>query len=161
MRKVVRAFVGTALSLCLVGTLALAGAPKGASKSPMRVGEFAIQLVQAMNLRVDGELTEASAQKALKGVGVNLGRPDKTLTEGELVTVLGQLGVRVRSSDPGRAVTAGKGSAVLTTFKAELGRASSAIGIEGDKPDDFNNGNGKGGKFKRKANLSPGGQGDD
>lgn len=160
MRKVVRAFVGTALSLCLVGALALAGAPKGASKSPMRVGDFAIELVQAMNLRVEGELTAASARKALADVGVKLGQPNKTLTEGELVSVLGQLGVRVRSSDPGRAVTSGKGSAVLTTFKAELGRAS-GIGIEGDKPDDFNNGNGKGGKFKRKANLSPGGQQDD
>jgi len=162
MRKVVRAFVGTALSLCLVGALALAGAPKGSdSKSPMRVGDFAVQLAQAMNLKTDG--TEASAKKALGDIGIKVGDLNTGLTEGQLVTMLGQVGIQVRSSNPGRSVTGVKAEAVVKTFSRELNRAASAGSVElaGNGGDDFNNGNGKGGKFKRKANLSPGGQTDD
>jgi hypothetical protein len=162
MRKVVRAFVGTAISLCLVGALALAAAPQGSSKqSPMRVGDFAVELARAMNLKVDGPLTGVAAKKALGDLGINLGDVGKTLTEGELVTVLGQVGVKVRTADPSKSVSTGKVGAVLRTFKAELTKASSSRFIEGNGGDDFNNGNGKGGKFKRKANLSPGGKGDD
>jgi hypothetical protein len=130
----------------------------------MRVGDFAVQLVQAMNLKVNGPLTEVSAKKALGEIGVGLGRLDKKLTEGELVGVLGQLGVRVRTSDPGKPVTAGKAQAVVRTFKAELMKASAGAVIETIEPnpnDDFNNGNGKGGKFKRKSDNSPPGQTDD
>jgi len=157
MRKVVRAFVGTALSLCLVGAVALAAAPT--DKGPIRVGDFAVQLVQAMNLKVDGPLTEVSANKALGEIGIALGRLDRPLTEGELVGVLGQLGIRVRTSDPGREVTSSKASAVVRTFQTELSKASADSSIE--YYDDFNNGNGKGGRYKFKGNPSPPGQTDD
>ena len=167
MSKVVRAFLGTAMCLCLVGAMAFAAAPKGTKGQPISVGDFAIELVQAMNLKVDGGLDQESAVNALRQLGLNLGSSKGKLTEGELVRVLGQLGVNVRTASPGRAVSGAKASAVVRTFRGELSRAASASGmatIEGTSPtpnDDFNNGNGKGGKFKRKANLSPGGKGDD
>jgi hypothetical protein len=167
MRKVVRAFLGTALCLCLVGAVAVAAAPKGSKAQPVSVGFFAKELARAMNLKVSGDLTEASAVKALRELGLSLGSPKGQLTEGRLVTVLGQLGINVRTSNPGRSVTEAKASAVVRTFRGELGRAAAAsgrTGIESSDPnpnDDFNNGNGKGGKFKRKANLSPGGKTDD
>lgn len=165
MSKVVRAFVGTAMCLCLVGAMAFAAAPRGTKSQPITVGDFAVQLVGAMNLQVSGDLTEESAMTALRQLGLNLGSAGSRLTEGDLVRVLGQLGVNVRTASPGRSVTEAKASAVVRTFRGELSRAATSSGlatIEGNKPDDdFNNGNGKGGKFKRKANLSPGGKGDD
>lgn len=165
MSKVVRAFFGTALCLCLVGAMAFAAAPRGSKGQAITVGEFAVELAGAMNLKVAGDLNEESAMGALRQLGLNLGSGNGRLTEGELVRVLGQLGVNVRTASPGRDVTGAKASAVVRTFRGELSRAASGSGmatIEGSKPDDdFNNGNGKGGKFKRKANLSPGGKGDD
>ena len=167
MRKVVRAFVGTALCLCLVGAVAFAAAPRGSKGQPISVGDFAVELARAMNLKVSGDLNEDNAMKALRELGLNFGSQKGRLTEGQLVKVLGQLGINVRTDRPGRAVTEAKASAVVRTFRGELGRAaaaSGAVGIEGTDPnpnDDFNNGNGKGGKFKRKANLSPGGKTDD
>ncbi len=163
MRKVVRAFLGTALCLCLAGAVAVAAAPKGSGQS-ISVGDFAVELARAMNLQVSGGLNADSAIKSLRELGLNLGSPAGTLTEGELVKVLGQLGINVKTGNPGRAVTEAKASAVVRTFRGELGRAAGASGgasIEAKDNDDFNNGNGRGGKFKRKANLSPGGKGDD
>jgi hypothetical protein len=161
MTKVVRAIVGTALSLCLVTALGFAGAPRGSDKSPVRVGDFAIQLADAMNIKHDG--TPGGAKKALGDLGIRVGDPNATLTEGKLVSLLGNLGIQVKSSSTGRAVTGGKAEAVVKTFQRELRRAAVTGNVElaGNGDDDFNNGNGKGGKFKRKANLSPGGKGDD
>jgi hypothetical protein len=164
MRKVVRAFLGTALCLCLAGAVAVAAAPQSSRTQPVTVGNFAVELARAMNLKVTGDLTAESATKALQDLGLNLGSPNGRLTEGQLVTVLGQLGINVRSANPGRMLTEAKASAVIRTFHGELGKTAAAsgfAGIESKAIDDFNNGNGKGGKFKRKANLSPGGKNDD
>jgi len=147
--------------------MAFAAAPKGSKGQPITVGDFAVELVGAMNLKVSGDLTEDRAINTLRQLGLNLGSANSKLTEGELVRVLSQLGVNVRTSSPGRAVTDSKANAVVRTFRGELSRAAASSGmatIEGTDPnpnDDFNNGNGRGGKFKRKANLSPGGKGDD
>jgi hypothetical protein len=100
MRKVLRAFVGTALSLCLVSALALAAAPSSSKSAPITVGKFAIELTRAMNLKVSGGLTADSAKKALSDLGISTSPADASLTEGELVRVLGQLGINVRTSDP-------------------------------------------------------------
>ena len=162
MSKVIRLIVGTALSLCLVTALGFAGAPRGSNdKSLVRVGDFAVQLADAMNIKHDG--TPGGAKKALGALGIRVGDLNATLTEGRLVTLLGDLGIKVKSSATGRAVTGGKAEAVVKTFQRELRRAAGAgnVGLEKKPIDDFNNGNGIGGKFKRKANLSPGGKTDD
>jgi ApbE superfamily uncharacterized protein (UPF0280 family) len=159
MRKALRAFVGTAVSLCLVGALAMAAAPAGSKSAPITVGKFAMELARVMNVKVQGALTADSAKKALAGLGINMGPANAELTDGELVRVLGQLGINTRTSDPGRSVSVSKAESVFRIFRSELTKAGAgATGVvaAGNGGDDFNNGNGKGGKFKRKANLSPG-----
>jgi hypothetical protein len=156
MSKVLRAFVGTALSLCLVGTLALAAT---SAKSPKGTGitveKFVVDLARAMNLKDAG--TAEGASKALRGLGITFDEQGG-LTEGQLVRALKVLGIRVRTSSPTALVSEAKAANVLKTFRAELTRAAAGTSLAGDTNpnDDFNNGNGKGGKFKRKANLSPG-----
>lgn len=159
MRKVLRAFLGTALSLCLVGALAMAAPASTQKSAPITVGSFAVELARAMNLKVTGGLSADSAKKALGDLGIAMGPSDVSLTEGELVKVLGQLGINVRTSDPSRMVSTAKAENVVRTFRGELTKAAAGAGVvaaAGNGGDDFNNGNGKGGKFKRKANLSPG-----
>lgn len=159
MRKVLRAFVGAALSLCLVGALAVAGTAKSPKGASITNGDFAVKLVEAMRMKApQGGFNQASAMDALAAIGVKLGNASEPLTEARLVGALAALGVSVRSSDPARSVMTDKADRVLSTFGRELTKASASAGIAaaGNGNDDFNNGNGKGGKFKRKANLSPG-----
>ena len=158
MRKVLRAFVGTAVSLCLIGTLALAaGSAKSPKGSEITVEKFMVDLARAMNLK--DAVTVEGASKAFSSLGITFSNPKGNMTEGELVRVLSILGVKVRTSNPAGLVSEAKSQNVIRTFRSELTRAAVSAGVSGDDPnpnDDFNNGKGKGGKFKRKANLSPG-----
>ncbi len=157
MKKVLRAFVGTALSLCLVGALSMA-APT-AKNAPISTGDFVVSLVRAMNPKAPAGLTAEAAVKELSRLGITVSGSFKdTLKEGQLVSILRQLGVNVRAANPAREVSVAKATNVISTFRVELGKAAAGAGIvaAGNGGDDFNNGNGKGGKFKRKANLSPG-----
>lgn len=156
MRKALRALVGTAVCLCLVGTLALAAnsakSPKGTA---VTVEKFMVDLARAMNLK-DASTVEGAA-KAFNGLGITFGDPKANLNEAELVRVLSVLGIRVRTSNPAAVVSSGKVDTVLRTFNSELRRAAAgASAAASDCGDDFNCGGGKGGKYKRKANLSPG-----
>ena len=158
MKRVLRGFVGSALSLCLVGSLALAaGSPK---TSPITTGDFVVSLVRAMDAKAPAGLTPDAAAKELGKLGISVTGPmNAPLTEGQLVTLLRQFGVNVRAADPGRQVSQAKANNVIATFRGEITKVGAANGIvsaAGNGGDDFNNGNGKGGKFKRKANLSPG-----
>ena len=158
MKRALRAFVGAALSLFLVSALAVAA---GTAKStPISTGDFVVSLVRAMDPKAPAGLTADAAVKELNRLGIAVsGNMKDALTEGQLVSVLRQFGVNVRAADPSRLVSAAKANHVLSTFRGEVTKAAAARGLTtagGNGGDDFNNGNGKGGKFKRKANLSPG-----
>lgn len=158
MKRVLRAIVGSALGLCLVGSLALA-APTSKT-APITTGDFVVNLVRAMDPKAPAGLTPDAAAKELGKLGISVTGPmTSPLTEGQLVTLLRQFGVNVRAADPGRAVSQAKANNVISTFRGEITKVAAVGGLvsaAGNGLDDFNNGNGKGGKFKRKANLSPG-----
>ena len=158
MKRVLRAFVGSALSLCLVGSLALAAA--SAKTTPISIGDFVVSLVRAMDSKAPAGLTPDAAAKELGKLGISIGGSMKDpLTEGQLVALLRQFGVNVRAADPARQVSQAKANNVISTFRGEITKVAAVGGLvsaAGNGNDDFNNGNGKGGKFKRKANLSPG-----
>jgi len=78
------------------------------------------------------------------------------------VTLLRQFGVNVRAADPGREVTQAKANNVISTFRGEITRSRRWAGwsrLPVTVATISTTVNGKGGKFKRKANLSPGQQG--
>ncbi|MBI3449936.1 MAG: hypothetical protein HY049_13600 [Acidobacteria bacterium] len=113
-----------------------------------------------MDPKAPAGLTADAAVKELGKLGIGVsGSLGSPLTEGQLVTLLRQFGVNVRAADPGREVTQAKANNVISTFRGEITKVAAVGGLVsagGYTGDDFNNGNGKGGKFKRKANLSPG-----
>ena len=155
MKRVLRAFLGSALCLCLASAVVLAAPPRGAVRGPSyTVGEFAIQLAHAMNLPADSVNT---AVAALRGRNITLG-----VTEGNLVNLLSQAGIAVTTADPARKVNKQRAESVVGTFQVELSRNGIIPSDEGvitstnptNPNDDFNNGNGRGGKFKRKKKNS-------
>ena len=160
MKRVLRAFMGSALCLCLASAVALAAPPRGAD-SPYTVGDFAVDLARVMNLPADGSVDGAIA--SLQGAKINMkGNRSLDLTEGVLVDMLAQAGIAVTTSDPGKKVNKGRANTILTTFSGELSRGNRLVQVDGgfdetnptNPNDDFNNGNGRGGKFKRKKKNS-------
>ncbi len=161
MKRVLRAFLGSALCLCLASAVVLAAPPRGAVSGPSyTVGEFAVQLAHAMNLPAD---SVDSAVAALRGRGISLGvSPTTELTEGNLVNLLSQAGIAVTTADPSKKVNKQRADSVVGTFQVELSKKGIIPSDEGvitatnptNPNDDFNNGNGRGGKFKRKKKNS-------
>jgi hypothetical protein len=137
-----------------------------AKAEPLTVGEFTVQLATALQLAVPkGGFSSESASLVLWKNGVKVpANHEKALTEEDVVTTLTQLGYTLRTEDPGRFVTSERANAILNTFvdgnTGEKLRKGGAT-ISGNGGDDFNNGNGKGGKFKSKKDKSPDGGGDD
>jgi hypothetical protein len=159
MKRVLRTVMGSALGLCLVGSLALAGA--SAKTAPITTGDFIVNLVKAMDPKAPAGMTPDAAASELGKLGISVGGSmTSPLTEGQLVTLLRQFGVNVRAADPARTVSQAKANNVISTFRGEITKVAAVGGIVGaggsGTNDDFNNGNGKGGKFKRKAYNSAG-----
>jgi len=161
MKRVLRAFLGSALCLCLASAVVLAAPPRGAVRGPSyTVGDFAVELAHAMNLPAT---SVDSAIAALRGRNISLGvSPSTELTEGNLVNLLSQAGIAVTTADPSKKVSKDRANSIVGTFQAELGRNGIIPSDEGvitstnptNPNDDFNNGNGRGGKFKRKKKNS-------
>jgi hypothetical protein len=168
MKRVLRGFLG--LVLCLgLANVAVVAAPAHASQvpSPVRhapytVAEFAADLAAAMGM--PGQSSD-SAVATLRGRGIQIGNPSAPLTEGDLVNLLSQAGVSVTTTQPDRKVDKSRGGEVLAAFGAQLTsqakgglNTTPCVGCTdgtGNNPnDDFNNGNGRGGKFKRKKKNS-------
>ncbi len=157
------------LFACLVAMVAavsftLAADPVPAEKAPAvaaeksyTVGQFAIGLAEALKLQPQGKgtLTPRRAAEALWKRGVRLD-PDlsKPVTEEDLALALRQLGFDLSTSTPDALVTAARARQAMATFVNES-TLRSLSQIEPNPNDDFNNGNGKGGKFKRKSDKSP------
>lgn len=138
-----------------------------ASESPAAreytVGDFAVNLAQSLHLALpEGQrsFTPESATKVLWKNGVRIQADSrKELTEEVLTSTMTQLGFNLVPNEAGRAVTADRAESALSTFinSDTLERLRrNGMEIAGNGGDDFNNGNGKGGKFKRKNDKSPG-----
>lgn len=158
MKKVLRALLGTGICLCLMSAVALAAPASGNDR--YSVGDFAVEMARMMNLPADSVDT---AIASLQGRSVRvIGVPTRQLTEGDVVDLLSQAGIAVTASDPSAPVRAQRGHDILAAFSSELskkgGLNDSVIGGNETNPsnpnDDFNNGNGRGGKFKRKKKNS-------
>lgn len=150
----------------LVAVVASGQVWAGVPEEGMTVGSLAIHVARSLGLQPKdgGALTPEAASWALWSHGVKM-RPQvqARATEEDLVLALRQIGFTVTATRPDRPLTQEKTLKVLSTFvndatAAELlrrGRVGLAAGNGGD---DFNNGNGKGGKFKRKGPKSPSGE---
>ena len=126
------------------------------------VGDFAVNLAQSLRLTPPGgtsSFTAESASWALWQNGIRIQADSKkSLTEEVLTSTMSQIGINLVPTEPGRLVTAEKAGTAISTFvnsdTLERLRAQGAT-LAGNGDDDFNNGNGKGGKFKRKSDKSP------
>jgi len=140
----------------------------GAVAATFSVGQFAVELAKSLNLKApESEFTPDSAAWALWQNGVRI-RPDldRDLTEADVAATMQQLGFSLTASNPAKTVPAEKAGLVLNTFvnsstiQRLRQKGTPSVSAAGNGGDDFNNGNGKGGKFKRKGGRSPNGGGD-
>ncbi len=172
-RKLLALVVGTVATAglgLLVATSTLAGTTSTGNLEPTAtdpvsesVGTFAVRLATALQLPGPrGGFTSETAAVALWQVGVRvkptLGKP---LTEADVTDALSQMGYALRSDEPDRFVSSGRAGTIVSTFVnsgavAERMKKRRTVSFGGNGDDDFNNGNGKGGKFKRKGHRSPG-----
>lgn len=141
-----------------------ATATPGSQQQDVTVGFFAIRLATALDLPVpQAGFDEESASWALWKAGVRVSpQVHKTLTERDVVDALSQLGFALTTTRPDVSVNARRAEAIVNTFvgasaAAEKARQSATVQAAGNGGDDFNNGNGKGGKFKRKSKRSDSG----
>lgn len=126
------------------------------------LGRFAVDVAQALGLEPpeSGTFSPEGASWVLWRNGVRVDADlDKPLTEQSLVSVIGQLGFSLTAQQPARVVGADKAARVISTFVGKdaatrLRNRSTHLLAAGNGNDDFNNGNGKGGKFKRKGGTS-------
>ena len=165
MKRVLRAVVGSALCLTLASALAVA-APARDSKprtqtpeTSYRVADFAVDLVAAMG---HGRQTPENAMATLRNRGVVVANPSKPATESDVVSMLAQAGITVTTKSPNRIVGSSQANEIIRAFGSQLTSASGLnsgcsncdAGVGSNPNDDFNNGNGRGGKFKRKKKNS-------
>ena len=165
--------VGTVATMSLallatVGAVVASGAADAATAAKVEkpvaatVGDFAVQLATALQLQKPTTgFTAESASAALWQVGVKI-QPNfkKALTEKDVTSALSEIGYNVRTDDPTSIVSIEKSNAIITTFissgtLSDRTKGTISVTAAASKDDDFNNGNGKGGKFKRKGGQSP------
>ena len=99
---------------------------------------------------------------ALRTRGIAVANPNKPVTESDVVSMLSQAGITVTTKSPNKIVGASQANEIIKAFGPQLNTSSSlsqnCVGCDsgtGSNPnDDFNNGNGRGGKFKRKKRPS-------
>ena len=165
MKRVLRAVVGSALCLTLASAVALAAPARASSprtqtpESTYRVADFAVDLAAAMGVR---GLTPESAVATLRSRGINVANPNKPATESDVVNLLSQAGITVSTKSPNKLVGASQANDIIRAFGPQLSSSSGPVqgcvgcdaGTGSNPNDDFNNGNGRGGKFKRKKKNS-------
>ena len=106
-------------------TVAAFSAASTAQKSTVTVGDFAVKVSRAIGQPVT---TPSAAVQSLKSLGVKIDDVNASLTEGTAARILGDLGLRVSTANPGSAVTPGKADQLA----AVVGLASSASSISPD-----------------------------
>jgi len=106
--------------------------------------------------------TPESALVSLRSRGIVVANPNKPVTESDVVSLLSQAGVTVTTKSPNKLVGGSQANEIIRAFGSQLapssGLVNNCVGCDagtGSNPnDDFNNGNGRGGKFKRKKRNS-------
>jgi len=116
--------------LAVSATLAVAAfaASSNAQKSTVTVGDFAVKVTAAIGHPV----TDRSAAVAsLKTLGVKVDDMNASLTEGMAAKILADLGVRVSTTSPDSAVTAGKADqlAAIAGLASKTSSTSSATAL--------------------------------
>jgi hypothetical protein len=112
-------------------TLAAGAAPGSGQQqaNAITVQEFAVMVSQAMG----GVATPDRAVAGLRARGVDLGvNMEARLTEERVVAILGDLGYRARTSNPGQGVTSEKAASLLSV--ADLGALSASVTPAEDPP---------------------------
>ena len=168
MKRVLRAVVGSALCLTLASAVALAAParasqPRTQSPEPAyRVADFAADLVAALG---HGRQSPENALSTLRNRGIVVANPGKPVTESDVVNLLSQAGVTVTTKSPNKLVGSSQANDIIRAFGPQLSSTSSlnngcvgcSDGVANNPNDDFNNGNGRGGKYKRKKKNSQNG----
>ncbi len=161
----VSTFAGASPANNSVATQAQAAPAQESPGQEVTLGDFTVRLAAALQLPGPrGGFIPESAAAALWKVGVRV-RPEfrKPLTESDVTSTLSQIGFNLVSVQPDRAVDSSHADAIISTFVGsgtlpERVKRNMVVAA-GNGGDDFNNGNGKGGKFKRKGPKSPGSSG--
>ena len=116
MRGVARLLAVSVTVLAAV-TAMLAGGPRSGS-APLRAADFAALLANHDN--TGPRLGPDQAAERLLGLGVPLGDPGATLTEGRLSAIMEFYGVRAETGSPDSVVSAGRGSAAASILNATI-----------------------------------------
>src|SRR6266850_2163238 len=119
MRK---SLVVVAVSAAL--TVAAFAASSSSRKSTVTVGDFAVKVTRAIGQPVSDR---SAAVQSLRTRGVEIGEVNANLTEGMAAKILTDLGLRVTTTTPDSAVTAGKADQLATM----VGLASSPAPADG------------------------------
>ena len=138
----------------LIAVLAVAAVALPALAGNVTVGNFYTEIAKAKRLTaVDG----ASAEASLRAAGYQLPvlALGKTLTEGDVSSISGVLGLRVTTTRPTEPVSDSQMAQFVGSFSTQLGKnaAGSPYTINSQGGDPGNSGNGKG--KKKGHNKSP------
>lgn len=117
MRSAIRLLAGSMLAMTAV-TVVAAGSSRAAS-TPLKVADFAAMLANHGSTGVL-ESPEQAAQR-LDRLGVPLGDPEATLTEGRLSAIMGFYGLQATTSNPSAIVESTRGTAVAAILGATAG----------------------------------------
>ena len=116
MRK---SLVVVAVSTAL--TVAAFAASSSSRKSTVTVGDFAVKVTRAIGQPVSDR---SAAVQSLRTRGVEIGEANSNLTEGMAAKILADLGLRVTTTTPDSAVTAGKADQLATMVGLASGAAA-------------------------------------
>ena len=111
----------------IVAALAIGTMVAPAVAGDVTVGRFCSELAKAKQL-VSGD--SASAEASLRGAGFNLPRLklDKSLTEGDMVSISNAIGVAVKTESPSKPVSESLITTYLSVFGNQLGARGGTIG---------------------------------
>ena len=93
------------LAACAALTVSAYAASSNVQKSKVTVGDFAVKVTKALG---NPAADQRAAVESLKSLGVKVDDVNASLTEGVAARILADLGVRVSTTSPDNAVTAGK-----------------------------------------------------
>ena len=135
----------------LIAVLAVA-AVVPAFAGNVTVGRFYTEIAKAKQL---GAVDAPSAEASLRAAGYQL--PNlalgKTLTEGDVSSISGVLGLRVTTTRPTEPVSDSQMAQFVGSFSSQLGKSGTPYTINSQGGDPGNSGNGKG--KKKGHNKSP------
>jgi hypothetical protein len=109
------------LAVSAAMTVSAFAASSNAQKSKVTVGDFAVKVTKALG---NPAADQRAAVESLKSLGVQVQDVNASLTEGMAARILADLGVRVSTTSPDKAVTRGKADQLV----AVVGLANSPSG---------------------------------